>query len=41
VPPPTKTTVPVVKECAEAMKKAGIPELNYTNLRLPASPPRC
>lgn len=32
VPPPTKTILPVVKECNEAMKKAGIAELNYTNL---------
>jgi branched-chain amino acid transport system substrate-binding protein len=32
VPPPAKTTVPVVKECGDAMRKAGIPELNYTNL---------
>lgn len=32
VPPPTKTILPVVKECGEAIRKAGIPELNYTNL---------
>jgi branched-chain amino acid transport system substrate-binding protein len=32
VPPPTKTTLPVVKECGDAMRKAGIAELNYTNL---------
>ncbi len=32
VPPPAKTVLPVVKECGEAMRKAGIPELNYTNL---------
>jgi branched-chain amino acid transport system substrate-binding protein len=32
VPPPTKTLLPVVKECGDVMKKAGIPELNYTNL---------
>jgi branched-chain amino acid transport system substrate-binding protein len=32
VPPPSKTMVPVIKECAEAMKKAGVAELNYTNL---------
>jgi branched-chain amino acid transport system substrate-binding protein len=32
VPPPAKIVLPVVKECGEAMKKAGIPELNYTNL---------
>jgi ABC-type branched-subunit amino acid transport system substrate-binding protein len=32
VPPPTKTILPVVKECADVMKKAGIAELNYTNL---------
>ena len=32
VPPPNKIVVPVVKECADAMRKAGVPELNYTNL---------
>jgi len=32
VPPPAKTTVPVIKECGDAIRKAGIPELNYTNL---------
>ncbi|NJD88269.1 MAG: ABC transporter substrate-binding protein [Betaproteobacteria bacterium] len=32
VPPPNKAAVPVVKECGEAIRKAGIPELNYTNL---------
>jgi branched-chain amino acid transport system substrate-binding protein len=32
VPPPSKMTVPVVKECDDAVKKAGIAELNYTNL---------
>jgi ABC-type branched-subunit amino acid transport system substrate-binding protein len=32
VPPPTKTILPVVKECADVMKKAGVAELNYTNL---------
>ncbi|MGE5098079.1 MAG: ABC transporter substrate-binding protein [Betaproteobacteria bacterium] len=32
VPPPAKLTVPVIKECGEAMRKAGVPELNYTNL---------
>ena len=32
VPPPTKTLVPVIKECGDAMRKAGIKELNYTNL---------
>ncbi|HEX4943695.1 MAG TPA: ABC transporter substrate-binding protein [Usitatibacteraceae bacterium] len=32
VPPPTKTAVPVIKECGEAIRKAGIAELNYTNL---------
>ena len=32
VPPPTKTIVPVIKECGEAIRKAGLPELNYTNL---------
>jgi branched-chain amino acid transport system substrate-binding protein len=32
VPPPAKHTVPVIKECGDALKAAGIPELNYTNL---------
>ncbi|MGZ5103726.1 MAG: ABC transporter substrate-binding protein [Usitatibacter sp.] len=32
VPPPAKTTLAVVKECGEAVRKAGIPELTYTNL---------
>lgn len=32
VPPPNKVTVPVIKECGAAIRKAGIPELNYTNL---------
>jgi branched-chain amino acid transport system substrate-binding protein len=32
VPPPTKIVVPVVKECAAALKAANLPELNYTNL---------
>jgi branched-chain amino acid transport system substrate-binding protein len=32
VPPPGKTVLPVVRECGDAMKKAGVPELNYTNL---------
>jgi branched-chain amino acid transport system substrate-binding protein len=32
VPPPNKAVVPVIKECGDAMKKAGVPELNYTNL---------
>ena len=32
VPPPSKTTVPVIKECGDAIKTAGIKELNYTNL---------
>ena len=32
VPPPNKTVVPVIKECGDAIRKAGIPELNYTNL---------
>jgi branched-chain amino acid transport system substrate-binding protein len=32
VPPPTKMVLPIVKECGDVMKKAGIPELNYTNL---------
>ncbi len=32
VPPPPKALVPVVKECGDAVKKAGVGELNYTNL---------
>ena len=32
VPPPGKTVLPVVRECGDAMKRAGIAELNYTNL---------
>jgi ABC-type branched-subunit amino acid transport system substrate-binding protein len=32
VPPPNKTTLPVVNECREVVKRAGIAELNYTNL---------
>jgi branched-chain amino acid transport system substrate-binding protein len=32
VPPPTKKVVPVINECAAAMRGAGVPELNYTNL---------
>jgi ABC-type branched-subunit amino acid transport system substrate-binding protein len=32
VPPPAKTVLPIVRECGEAIRKAGIPELNYTNL---------
>ncbi len=32
VPPPTKIVVPVVKECAAALRAAGLPPLNYTNL---------
>jgi len=32
VPPPGKTMLPIVRECGEAIKKAGIAELNYTNL---------
>jgi ABC-type branched-subunit amino acid transport system substrate-binding protein len=32
VPPPGKIALPVVKECGDAMKKAGLGELNYTNL---------
>ncbi len=32
VPPPNKTSVPVVKECGEALRQAGLGELNYTNL---------
>ena len=32
VPPPSKQTVPIIKECADAVAKAGLAELNYTNL---------
>jgi ABC-type branched-subunit amino acid transport system substrate-binding protein len=32
VPPPAKNTVPVIRECGEAIKAAGVAELNYTNL---------
>jgi branched-chain amino acid transport system substrate-binding protein len=32
VPPPNKTRVPVIKECGDAIRSAGVPELNYTNL---------
>lgn len=32
VPPPTKKVVPVINECADAIAKAGLPALNYTNL---------
>ncbi len=32
VPPPSKMLVPVIKECNDAIKKAGVAELNYTNL---------
>jgi ABC-type branched-subunit amino acid transport system substrate-binding protein len=32
VPPPTKLTVGVVKECAAALRAASLPPLNYTNL---------
>jgi branched-chain amino acid transport system substrate-binding protein len=32
VPPPNKTSVPVIKECGEALRKSGVKELNYTNL---------
>jgi branched-chain amino acid transport system substrate-binding protein len=32
VPPPPKTVVPVVKECGLAIRKAGMAEVNYTNL---------
>jgi ABC-type branched-subunit amino acid transport system substrate-binding protein len=32
VPPPSKKVVPVINECADVIKKAGLPELNYTNL---------
>ena len=32
VPPPTKIVVPVVKECAAALRAANLPPLNYTNL---------
>src|SRR4051812_38913400 len=32
VPPPAKTVLPVVRECGDAIRRAGIAELNYTNL---------
>jgi ABC-type branched-subunit amino acid transport system substrate-binding protein len=32
VPAPAKATVPAVRECSEAIKAAGVKELNYTNL---------
>ena len=32
VPPPSKSSVPVIKECGDALRKAGVAELNYTNL---------
>jgi len=32
VPPPAKIVVPVVRECREAIAKAGFGEANYTNL---------
>ncbi len=32
VPPPAKKTLPVVKECGDAVKNAEFAELNYTNL---------
>ena len=32
VPPPAKHVVPVIKECGDAIRKAGVAELNYTNL---------
>jgi ABC-type branched-subunit amino acid transport system substrate-binding protein len=32
VPPPAKTVLPIVRECGDAIRKAGIAELNYTNL---------
>lgn len=32
VPPPTKTILPIIKECGDAIKKAGLKDLNYTNL---------
>jgi branched-chain amino acid transport system substrate-binding protein len=32
VPSPTNTTIPVVAECARAMKAAQVKEMNYTNL---------
>jgi len=32
VPPPAKHAVPVIKECGDAMRAAGVAELNYTNL---------
>jgi branched-chain amino acid transport system substrate-binding protein len=32
VPPPGKTSLPVVQECGEVVRRAGIAELTYTNL---------
>lgn len=32
VPPPSKGSVPVIKECGEAIRQAGYGELTYTNL---------
>jgi len=32
VPAPAKTSVPAVRECGEAIKAAGVAEVNYTNL---------
>jgi branched-chain amino acid transport system substrate-binding protein len=32
VPPPAKLAVPVVKECGAAIRHAGLPDVNYTNL---------
>ena len=32
VPPPGKNSVPVILECGEAMRRAGVAGLNYTNL---------
>src|SRR5262249_36026815 len=32
VPPPTKTVLPVIKECNDAIHKAAVGDLNYTNL---------
>ncbi len=32
VPPPSKTSIPVINECGEALRKSGVKELNFTNL---------
>jgi ABC-type branched-subunit amino acid transport system substrate-binding protein len=32
VPPPGKHSLPIIKECGDAIRNAGVKELNYTNL---------